>query len=95
MDEVTLGELARRMDALHADVRAMRSAMVEQEDVRTLASGWEKALTAHETLANARMERVEGRVGALEASQTWVVRSIVAVILVAVISAFIVDPFRN
>lgn len=94
MDEVTLGELARRMDALHGDVREMRRALVEHDDLTAISDGWKQALQAHERLADARMARAEARVSSLESTQAWLVRTIVAIILVAVIGAFIVDPFK-
>lgn len=95
MDEVTLGELARRMDALHSDVREMRKALVEHDDLQAIATGWAQALAAHEALAGARMKRAEDRISALEATQTWLVRSVIGVILAAVIAAFVINPFER
>ena len=92
LEEVTLGELGRRLDVLSMDLRDMRHALVEHDDLRVAKEALSASLQAHEALAFARMDRSEYRIGALEATQTWLVRGIIAVVLLAVLALVLVDP---
>ena len=50
-DDVTLGELARRMDLLHSDVKELRTSIVEHDDLTAVANSWQMLLQAHESNA--------------------------------------------
>ena len=55
LDDVTLGELARRMEGLHIDLKELRLAVVERDDLQTVVAGWQAALAAHEINADLKV----------------------------------------
>lgn len=92
MDDVTLGELARRMDLLHGDVKELRGAIVEHDDLRAAAGAWHTALQAHENLADRRMTAVETRMDRLDAWHAWALRIVLGAVLVALLALVLSDP---
>lgn len=85
MDDVTLGEVARRVEALHSDVKEMRDRIVTHDDLRLVATAWEQLLTAHESNETLRITALDARVTVLEAFQTWAVRIVVGAVLVSAV----------
>lgn len=83
MDDVTLGELARRMESIHVDVKELRAAVVNHDDLAIATKGWDKALEAHEAFSAARAESMSSRISDLEAWQTWVVRIVIGIVMAA------------
>lgn len=72
--DVTLGELARRLDILHQDVRDMRSDLVKHDDLGVVNEAWRSALG-----------RLEKDVSDLQSWQTWATRLIVGAVILAVV----------
>lgn len=94
MDDVTLGELARRMDLLHTDVKEMRSAVVEHDDLKSVANAWHLSLTAMESTSALKFQTLDTRVTSLESALRWVVMTVLAMVIAAVVGAVIVGPFN-
>lgn len=89
---MTLGELGRRMDLMHADVQAMRSSIVEHTDLDTATRGWERALAAHEATSALRDGNLDHRLTTVEAWQTWALRLVVGAVLMAGLGYLLVQP---
>lgn len=85
-DDVTLGEVARRLDALHDDVREMRREVVNHDDLKTAATGWHFSLEATEQRLTQRLDEHDRRIGRFESWETWAVRAVGLVLLAAVLS---------
>lgn len=90
MDEVTLGELARRMDSIHTDVKELRASIVDHNDLSTVAASWQSALQAHEARANLIFTQHEAALKELQAWQTWAMRLILGAVLLAIIGGVLV-----
>jgi DNA invertase Pin-like site-specific DNA recombinase len=73
-DDVTLGELIRRLDALHRDVREVRTTV--------------NTMQMHEV----HIANLTRRIDSLESMAVWVVRSIIGLVITAVIGGLIVLP---
>ena len=91
-NDVTLGELARRMDLLHADVKELRTSIVEHDDLSAVANSWQLLLQSHESRAELVRIGLETRITHLEAWNTWAVRIVLGLVLSAVVAVVLVDP---
>lgn len=98
--EVTLGEVARRLDGLHQDIRDLRTAVVERDDLQAVANSWHLLLNAAEQRATdnlhnhareseARMVRLEARVKAIEGWGIWAVRVVGGILITAVLAVVV------
>ena len=85
MDDVTLGELARRLDSMHTDVKEMRSSIVDHNDLTSVANSWTMLLAAHESKVDLQMQQVQAKVNALEAWNTWAMRIVLGLVLTSVV----------
>jgi len=85
MDDVTLGELARRLDSMHTDVKEMRSSIVDHNDLTSVANSWTMLLAAHESKVDLQMQQVQTRIEQLEAWSTWAVRIVLGLVMSAVV----------
>lgn len=88
--DVTLGELARRLDVLHSDLKDLRSAVVERDDLANASNGWLASLTGHEKSCALQLGAMDARVASLEAWQTWGLRILAGAVLSAVIALVLV-----
>jgi hypothetical protein len=86
VEGVTLGELARRMDMLHTDLKELRSAVAERDDLATVTAGWQAALSGHEKQADLKWDAYDARVTALESWQTWAMRLVIGAVLSGVVA---------
>jgi len=85
MDDVTLGELARRLDSMHTDVKEMRSSIVDHNDLTSVANSWTMLLAAHESKVDLQMQQVQAKVAALEAWNLWAMRIVLGLVLTSVV----------
>lgn len=89
--EVTMGELARRMDIIHQDVRDLRAAVAEKDDLQHVTTAWDAALKAHEAKSEIQHTVLENRVKALESWQTWAIRIVLGIVIAAVVGLVVVN----
>lgn len=89
--DVTLGELARRMDSMHSDVRELRSAVVSHDDLKSAVGSWQLLLQAQEARQAVVITQIENRLVALESWNTWAMRIVLGAVLVAIIG-LVVGP---
>jgi len=85
MDDVTLGELARRLDSMHTDVKEMRTSIVDHNDLTSVANSWTMLLAAHESKVDLQMQQVQAKVAALEAWNIWAMRIVLGLVLTSVV----------
>lgn len=90
-NDVTLGELARRMDLLHSDVKELRASIVEHDDLSAVANSWQLLLQSHESRAELVRVSIEQRLASLEAWNTWAMRIVLGLVLAAVVGVALVD----
>lgn len=91
-DDVTLGELARRMDLLHSDVKELRVSIVEHDDLTAVANSWQLLLQSHENQAKLITLQLERRLDGLEAWNTWATRIVLGLVLAAIVGVVLIDP---
>lgn len=91
-DDVSLGEVARRLNALHQDVRELRNSIVERDDLSATATAWEASLRAHEqkmdlrfTQSDLEHRQLRRDIDTLQAWQTWAARIVLGAVLLAVL----------
>lgn len=96
MEDVTLGELARRMDSMHQDLRELRQVVVEHEDLTSVVEAWQGALAAQaklheEQLASVRQEVSVNtqKIDRLGGWVTWTGRVVIGAVIIAVIGLVI------
>lgn len=92
-DEVTLGEVARKVDDLAGKLEAIATNVADRpswQDVRRIERGWEERLTAAVKQREIVTRSQEHRINTLEAWQTWAGRLVMGGIVSAIIAAFFV-----
>ena len=82
-EERTLGEIGRALDALIVEVRDL-PAKLEQTYVR------QDVYSADKTAASSERESLVRRVTALESRSEWVIRTVGALIIAAIIAGILV-----
>lgn len=93
-DDVTLGELARRMDALHDDIRELRSSIVEHDDLSSVATAWQAALAAQDTNHMLLVGQLRRDVEDLQSWQMWATRLVVGAVILGVLG-LLLDMSNN
>lgn len=92
-DEVTLGEVARKVDDLAGKLEAIATNVADRpswQDVRRIERSWEERLTAAVKQREIVTRSQEHRINTLEAWQTWAGRLVMGGIVSAIIAAFFV-----
>ncbi|MFZ5852293.1 MAG: hypothetical protein ACOYY2_12995 [Actinomycetota bacterium] len=85
-EDVTLGEVARRLDAMHVDLREMRREVVNHDDLKAVATAWHLALETTEQRLSQRLDEHDKRIARFESWETWGIRAVGLVLLAAVLS---------
>lgn len=87
-DQPSPGEISRRLDDLRGDVHRVSDRLdrlPDRDDLTALATAWQGALAASEALADTRHTHLEQRVTDLEQFQSWAVRIVLGLVIVAVV----------
>lgn len=95
-DEITLGEVARKVDDLANKVDSLATTVADRpswQDIRRVESAWQDKLTAAVKQREIVTRNADQRINTLEAWQTWAGRLFIGAVVTAIISAiFIVKP---
>lgn len=82
MDEVTIGEVHRRVEELHDEVEDLRHTIVGKDRVKEMIS-------SHEAQIRLELHALEARISVLEQWQTWGMRIVLGLVLTAIVGLVI------
>lgn len=88
-DDVTLGEVARRLDEMRTDMGHLRDSvgtLPDKDDLKAAAIAWHGSLEATEQRLDLRIDNLDRRLQRFESWETWGVRAVGLILLAAVLS---------
>lgn len=84
-DDITMGELARRMEVLHKDLREMRTSLISRDDLSNTHTQFMAMVAAHESNDLLRFAGMQKDIDSLQSWQTWAMRVVLGAVLLGLL----------